>query len=224
MEHKVCREAFDVAFDCLNQKPWFDFALDSVLQFRLGDFQIVAQSQVQPRLCIRPEIARQPQCGTLRQADGTTSHSTKLLENISQVAGYQGERVLVNQLLSKPPQAIAERAARFDATVVFIQRVLVFFQPLIALRLPDGLDQSLLRFGVEDNTAHCFSLTFVIRIIYAHRVLTSKPANRCAAWQSIVCGENELQQILHSPPAENRGFATRLIFLPAVNQRGGWGI
>ena len=156
--------------------------------------------------------------------DGTTSHSTKLLENISQVAGYQGERVLVNQLLSKPPQAIAERAARFDAAVVFIQRVLVFFQPLIALRLPDGLDQSLLRFGVEDNTAHCFSLTFVIRIIYAHRVLTSKPANRCAAWQSIVCGENELQQILHFPPAENRGFATWLIFLPAVNQRGGWGI
>ena len=40
----------------------FDFALDSVLQFRLGDFQIVAQLPVQPGLCIRAEIARQPQC------------------------------------------------------------------------------------------------------------------------------------------------------------------
>ena len=42
---------------------------------------------------------------------------------------------------SKPPQAVAERAARFDAMVVFIQRVLVFFQPLAALRLPHDFGQ-----------------------------------------------------------------------------------
>ena len=33
---------------------------------------------------------------------------------------------------SKPPQAVAECTARLDAAVVFIQRVLVFFQPLAA--------------------------------------------------------------------------------------------
>src|SRR5487761_2234676 len=30
---------------------------------------------------------------TLRQADGTTSHSTRLPKDASQVAGYQGERL-----------------------------------------------------------------------------------------------------------------------------------
>jgi hypothetical protein len=29
----------------------------------------------------------------LRQSDETTSHSTKLAKNTSQVAGYQGERI-----------------------------------------------------------------------------------------------------------------------------------
>lgn len=38
---------------------------------------------------------------------------------------------------SKPPQAITEYAAWFDAAIVFIQRNLVICQPLVALRLPD---------------------------------------------------------------------------------------
>jgi len=40
-----------------------DFTFDPVLQFRFGDFQIVAHLQVQPGLRIRAEVARQPQCG-----------------------------------------------------------------------------------------------------------------------------------------------------------------
>src|ERR1039457_4343898 len=37
-------------------------------------------------------------CSTLRQADETTSHSTKPPKYNSQVAGYQGERLEVNSM------------------------------------------------------------------------------------------------------------------------------
>jgi len=42
---------------------------------------------------LREKLLTQPTCCTLQQADETTSHSTRLPKNASQVAGYQGERL-----------------------------------------------------------------------------------------------------------------------------------
>lgn len=55
---------------CALRRHPFHFTLNSVFQLRFGNLQVVVQLQVQPRLCIRTEVARQPQCRTLRHVQG----------------------------------------------------------------------------------------------------------------------------------------------------------
>jgi hypothetical protein len=61
------------------------------LAIRLGHQKTMSKSLVIPQ-GERELLDSRRYAATLRQADETTSHSTRLSKDDSQVAGYQGER------------------------------------------------------------------------------------------------------------------------------------